>query len=194
MPGPTYVTDGAWGTGTGVPHTANEADTIIYDLDVRITYLEDNPSEPNQIVNVTQSGGVVTFWMADSTTFAVTLPTVAYYGAPVGADIADDVYTPVMEDRGKYFRVTGGSTAGDCLITIPPDNEVAFPTGTELHFHQATTYPVIFVEGSNTDQTVTFNPVDGFDYVTRGRGAVVTVKKVALNAWDIFGALEATTS
>lgn len=189
----TFRTDGDWGVGQGSNLTPAQVDVNFYNLQQAVEYLEANPVQPNEIVNVVQSGSEITFWMTDSTSFTISMPTVAYKGAPVGTDVNDD-YEPVLTDGGKYFRVTGGSTDGDTIITIPPNNEVAFAIGVELHFHQASLFPVIFVEGSNTDETVVFNPVDGFNYATRGRGSVVTCKKVATNSWDIFGALEETTA
>lgn len=195
MPVPiTFRTVGVWGAGNGADLTPAEVDNNFYELKVAVEYIQDNPVQPYQISNVTISGGEATFWLSSGDSFTVALPVVNYSGAPVGMAIADDVYTPVLSDAGKWFEVTGGSTAGDCLITIAPDNEVNFIVGTEMHFAQATVYPIYWLEGSNTDEQVIFLPVDGFNYQSRGRGAVVTVKKIAANTWRIFGALEPVTA
>lgn len=192
MPGITYVTDGAWGAGTGVPHTAAEADEIIYELVQEIAAIV--ALSPHQISNVTQSGGQVTFWLDDSSSFTVTLPVVQYTGAPV-AEITTDIYQPVIGDAGTWFRCASDGT-DEFTIVIATDDEVGFGIGTEMHFAQEGSATIYFVQGQNTDVTddeVTFITVDGFDYQSRGQGAVVTAKKVAANTWHIFGGLAAVS-
>ena len=94
--------------------------------------------------------------------------------------VAETTFTPQIGDESNYFRCT--NEAG-CAVTIPDSSEQAFAQGTELHFRQAGAASVL-IEG---DTGVTINGIDGFLNQTAGRGAVVTVKKVQADAWDVFG-------
>lgn len=91
-------------------------------------------------------------------------------------------HTLALEDAGIYYRCTNAS---GCEITIPDDGTVEFPTGTEIHFRQADTGAVSFVEGATG---VIINPQrDGYDTATPWQGATVTLKKVAVDEWDLLG-------
>lgn len=182
----TYRTTGAWGAGKGAPLTNEEGDGNIYDLDQRVMTIEENPSEPLQISNVTRSGNQLIFHLSDgTTTFTVTLPT---FQAPVVEEVADDAFTPTASDSDKYFRCTNEL---GCVVTVPDNASVPLPLYGELHFYQASNNPVTFVAES-TD--VTINPESGFDDATAGLGAVVTLKKVGENEFDLFGRKAASES
>lgn len=99
-------------------------------------------------------------------------------------------YTPVLTDANAYLRFTD---AGGTTFDVPDNATVAFPIGTEIHVRQATAGVISFVEGSTA---VTINGVAGYANETAGQGAVVTLKKIATDAWDLFGllALESTAT
>lgn len=63
----TFVTDGAWGTGTGIPHNAAAADQIIYELLQRIVTLEAGAPEPRSITGFSVVGNQLTVVMSDAT-------------------------------------------------------------------------------------------------------------------------------
>jgi len=85
-----------------------------------------------------------------------------------------------------YFRMTH---VDGCTVTIPSDGTLALDIGTELHFRQCDIGPVVLVAGSDSDETVLLNPIDGYDTVTGAQGAVVTAKKINTNEWDVWGLL-----
>jgi hypothetical protein len=61
-----YVTDGPWGTGTGVPHTAAEADALIYELATRVNDLETSPPTAISIDHFNVDGSQLTIVMTDA--------------------------------------------------------------------------------------------------------------------------------
>jgi hypothetical protein len=97
--------------------------------------------------------------------------------APV-TTTATATYTISAGDAGKYLRFTGG-----CVVTFP-DGLTAMPSGTEIHFRQAGTGPVIFdVTGG-----AVLNPQrDGHSTATAWQGATVTAKYVGTDEWDLIG-------
>lgn len=97
--------------------------------------------------------------------------------------VATATFTPALADANKYFRFTAA-----CVITIPSG---LFPVNTELHFRQAGLGPLTIV---NDDSGGIINTVEGFDSATDHRGAVVTVKQIATDEWDIFGDLAEVTA
>lgn len=71
----TYRTSGAWGSGKGSNLTAAEVDGNFYDLDGRVTDLEDNPPVPAEISNIAVSGSQVTFYLSNGSSYGpYTLP------------------------------------------------------------------------------------------------------------------------
>lgn len=101
--------------------------------------------------------------------------------------VSTAVYTPQLTDENHYLRMTNAS---GCIVAVPSSSEVLFAIGTEIHFYAATDGEVTFNAGSD----VVINPVTGFDNIIRQRGGVVTIKKVATDDWDIFGALKDASS
>jgi hypothetical protein len=96
-------------------------------------------------------------------------------------------YDPALADGFGYVRCTN---AAGCTVTIPANADVGFAVGTELHFRQAAAGAVTIAG----DSGVTVNVPDGFLAETDREGAVVTAKKVAANAWDLFGLLAEDTA
>jgi hypothetical protein len=67
-----------------------------------------------------------------------------------------------------------------------PDFGAAFPVGGEIHFRQATVLgQVTFLE----DTGVTLNGVAGYNLASVGEGAVVTLKYLGADQWDLWGDL-----
>lgn len=64
-----YCTPGPWGPGEGRLLFDNEVDDNFFDLDTRVTDLEANPPEVNEIVNITSNGTQLTIHLDDGTTF-----------------------------------------------------------------------------------------------------------------------------
>lgn len=74
MTDPTFVTNGPWGTGTGVPHTANGADVVVYDLHLRIDALENPGISGRLITTVTFNTNSITFNYSSGSPTTVPLP------------------------------------------------------------------------------------------------------------------------
>jgi hypothetical protein len=77
-----YVTDGAWGSGTGTPNSAAQVDGNFYDVDQRIVALNADLAEGKRIESVTYTSSSMTFHFTDGTTQVIPLPvaTMQYVG------------------------------------------------------------------------------------------------------------------
>ncbi len=111
---------------------------------------------------------------------------------PVVVTVPGSSFTPsALSQANRYYRCTN---AAGCTVTIPVDVNVAFPIGTELHFRQCGAGAVALFGESDSDGDVFLDPGDNFNAVTAGQGSVVTVKKVGVDEWDVFGRLEEATT
>lgn len=73
-----YVSDGPWGTGTGVPHTAATGDNNFYELDTRVTELETNPPVAAGISNIQVNGSQMMIFLSNGDSYGpFTLPVAA---------------------------------------------------------------------------------------------------------------------
>lgn len=71
-----YVTDGAWGTGTGSPLPAATIDANFWDVSQRLTTLETDPVPPVGISNIQVIGTQMVITLTNGATFGpFTLPT-----------------------------------------------------------------------------------------------------------------------
>lgn len=95
--------------------------------------------------------------------------------------------TLIASDSNSFLRCTHAS---GCAITVPNDATLDLADNTEIHFRQAAAAPVTF-DGM---VSVVINGIDGLINETETRGAVVTLKKVGANTWDLFGRLAAETT
>ncbi len=107
----------------------------------------------------------------------LTIPAVATYFW------AGSTFTPSLSYANSYIRLIN---AGGCVVTLPQDSDINFPVNTELHFRDCSTAGFMTFE---VPTTVLLNGVDGYQNQGLGPGAVVTVKKVAADEWDLFGLL-----
>ena len=91
-------------------------------------------------------------------------------------------YTLVLNDTGRYLRATNGA---GCAITVPPNGEAPFPIDTVVSIRAATAGTVSLAAGSG----VTLNPPGGSGGSLNfaEEGAVVQIKKVGVNEWDVIG-------
>ena len=90
-------------------------------------------------------------------------------------------YEPTALQVWGYIRFTN-----PCTINLPSNAETALPIGVEFHFRQAGAGDLAITASSG----VIVNVPAGLLASTDRQGATVTVKKVALDAWDVFGLLE----
>lgn len=140
----------------------------------------------NQVLKKVDATNYNTFW-DDSTTAPV----------PPVVDVPLTTFTPLsLSDGNTYYRCTHND---GCSVTIPSNETIAFPVGTELHFRQCSVGAVELAGEEDTDLSdglVELNPEydeDGaaLDTATSRRGGVIVAKKVGTNEWDVFGACRA---
>jgi hypothetical protein len=108
------------------------------------------------------------------------IPTGGGGGTPLVDELSGTTHTLVLGDAGTYFHC---SNAAGCDITIPSNDDVAFPIGTEISFRQ-------FHDGQVSvapDSGVTLDESLNSTGKTRYYGQVITIKKVDTDAWDLFG-------
>jgi hypothetical protein len=78
-----YRTDGGWGSGKGVNLTPVEVDGNFYDLDGRVTYVEDNPTPAVVPIAIRMEGGLFFMDLSDGTTLGpivMTMPVPQWRG------------------------------------------------------------------------------------------------------------------
>lgn len=162
--------------------TPAEVDGNFTDLDGRVTAIEENPVEPNEISNIFAVGTQMHVVMEDATEHVLTMPQANF--RPSVTDTVefatDGTYTPTLADTNGYLRCLEGGT-----IMIPSNAEVPFVVDAEITFRHAGSGPVVF----DTPTDVVLNGIVGFLNETAFQGATVTIKKVATDEWDIMGLL-----
>ena len=138
--------------------------------------------------NTNVRGG--TFMVQSNTVFSGNTVTVAgtfvaSQGAPI-KNLFPNTYTLTTADNGRYFRVANSTSA--VTITVPLNSAQAFPLGAEMAFIRtgSNTTSAFFTQTSG----VTLNVQAGKRKLT-GQYAGATLKKVAINTWDLSGNLTA---
>jgi len=170
----------------GSPLTSDEADGNITDLDGRVTFVEDNPVQPTSIANITVSGSQMTVILTDATELGpYTIPRVPFQPSRVET-LSGTSYTLVLDDDNAYKRCTNNSAV---TVYIPSYADEAFPVDAEVTFRQCGSGKVTVMSGGTS---VVINGVTGFDNSTAVQGAVMTIKNVAEDVWDLFGLLTET--
>ena len=102
---------------------------------------------------------------------------------PLGPAIDSAITDVDVSWAGTYVRVTYGDGAVSVYV---PAFGGTFPVGGEIHFRQATALgQVTFLEETG----VTLNGVAGRTLASAGEGAVVTLKYLGDNQWDVWGML-----
>lgn len=136
--------------------------------------------------NVLPAGGEIGQYLikSDDVDYAVTWQTPVVFPSQELLEAPNATYTLTLANIASYVRCIN---AAGCTITIPNDTTVNFPLSTEISFRQCTTGGIELVAGSG----VTLNTISGLSAATDRNGAVITAKKIASNAWDIFGLLTA---
>jgi hypothetical protein len=106
------------------------------------------------------------------------------YGVAVKT-VTAATFTPDISYANTYIRCTN---SGGCTVTIPPDSSVNwadFPF-VEMHVRDCSHAGVVdFDAGAG----VTLNGIHSRLLQTAAVGAVVTLKRVDVNTWDVFGLL-----
>jgi hypothetical protein len=93
-------------------------------------------------------------------------------------------YTLVLGDAGKIVEMSLTTTAN--TVTVPPNNTVAFPIGTEIQVLQYGTGPTTIAAGSG----VTLRSESSFLKIG-AQYTGVTLVKVGTNEWYVIGRLSA---
>jgi len=181
-----YKNNGAWGTGKGSPLTSLEADGNTWDHEERIEELETNPTLPTSIANITVVGSQMSVVLTDATVLGpYTIPRVPFQPSRVES-LTGTSYDLVIGDVNTYKRCTNNS---DVTVTVPAHADVAFDVDTEITFRQCGSGTVTIMAG---ETFILINGVDGFENSTAAQGAVMTLKNVDEDVWDLFGLLMET--
>lgn len=105
--------------------------------------------------------------------------------------ITTDTATLVASMNGSYLRCTNAS---GCAITVPSDETLAglgddpIPPDFEVTFRQAAAGPIQLVPEVTTAASVIINPArSGYDLSTPYEGAVVTLKRIGPDEYDLVG-------
>ena len=93
-----------------------------------------------------------------------------------------DSYILILTDKDKLIDMNKGTAI---TLTIPKNNVVAFPIGTQILIRQKGAGAVTITP---IDGDVTLNNLIGL--VTIGQYAIVSLIKVAINTWQVSGDLE----
>lgn len=178
----TYRSAGPWGAGKGANLTAAEVDGNFWDHEGRINGLETSPTPPNGISNITVTGSQMFIYLDDATVLGpLTLPRLPFRPT-VSQIVSGATHAPVAADANGYVICTN---AGGCVVTIPADAEVNIPIDTEISYRQAAAGVISFDAATG----VTISGIAGYADETAYQGAIVTIKKVGADSWDLFGLL-----
>lgn len=85
--------------------------------------------------------------------------------------------TLAMADRSNYIRI---SVSAPYTLNIPANGDVPFPIGSSMVIRQAGAGQIVVTPASGVTLSSILN-------ATRGPGSTITLIKVGLNLWDIFG-------
>ncbi|MEK9752500.1 MAG: hypothetical protein VW338_04715 [Rhodospirillaceae bacterium] len=150
---------------------------------------------PVSVSNITKVGRSIYIYLTDSSEFGpFTLPNAVAetqtenVEPDTGDTLGRAVITPAATDAGKYFRVLDPDGA---IYEVPSDAELDFPINTEIHFRQCTPDGFVWILASTA---VILNGITGYEERTAREGAVITVKKIAADEWDVMGFLGIATA
>lgn len=105
---------------------------------------------------------------------------VPVYESAIVEDVSTTTYTLVSADAdNKYKRL---SNAAGCAVTVPPNASVAIAVDTTITFRSVNAGSSL-VAGSGV--TLTSMGASGLSFSETG--AVVQIKKVATDTWDVIG-------
>jgi hypothetical protein len=111
--------------------------------------------------------------------YAVAVP---FSPAPTTKALALSTYTITLDDVNCYIRST---SVGAVTITIPTNATVPFPIDTDMHFCQRGGQITFAPAGG-----VTLNFPSDSVATTALVGAIVSLRKVGTDEWDLFGRLK----
>jgi hypothetical protein len=83
------------------------------------------------------------------------------------------------------------TNAAGCNVIIPLNDDDAIPIHSEFHFRRGPDAGQITIEET---PGVTLNGIEGFVNECGPAGAVMTLKKVDEDEWDLFGLLAETST
>lgn len=173
MPPPYFV------SVKGAALSAAEYDANISGFGTRLRVLEQTPTPALTITNVTKVGSQAIFHRSDGQQYPADLPRAPARTVP--RIIATTTHVLSLADYRRYHRCTH---INGCTITIQPFEEEPVHVNFEAFYRQGGNQPVILEFHSD----VIVNDIEGFSLQTGRRGAVIGVKNVGLDEWDVIGA------
>jgi len=188
----TFRTDNTadWGVGKGAALTPAEVDQNFWNIVQYVLNLEAGIT-PVEISNFSVTGSQLTVIMANGDEYGpFTLPS-----ANLSLEVATlplttaGTYTLTQGDALKWLRATAASSA----VTIPSNATEAIPVGTEFTLVHIGG-PISIDSEAGVTANLRADAASGTGHIaeTNFIGAVVKVKKVAADEWDLTGDLATT--
>ena len=115
-----YRTDGAWGTGKGSNLAPAEVDGNFYDIDTRLTGIEDNPVEPVVPIAINIEGSAFTMGLSNGETLG---PIADHLS---DADVAGRLDPSVAYNEMDFFIAPDGGLGA---VMIPHTSAATFDWG-----------------------------------------------------------------
>jgi hypothetical protein len=109
-----YRTDGAWGAGQGSNLAPAQVDGNFHDLDLRVTYVEDNPPLPIEPVSITVTGYTLTMGLSNGNVLGpvtMTMPVPKWRDAWTAATPYNDLDFFTSPDGGFGAVMLGHTSA-----------------------------------------------------------------------------------
>lgn len=176
----TFVTTGAWGSGTGAPLPAATIDGNFWAIKQFCDDLEANPPEPNQISNIVVDGTQMTIYLEGGASFGpFTLPQANFRPAITDDEAVptDGTYELVSADANRYKRFDGP-------VTVVVNSGIGMAVDSEIYFRAAG--GIITFDAATA---VTINVPTGFLAQTSTIHGAVVLKCVAADEYDLEGRL-----
>lgn len=109
-----FRTDGAWGTGLGVNLAPDQVDGNFWDLQGRLTYIEDNPVEPIEPISITIAGSQFSMGLSNGETLGpitMTMPVPLWRGAWMPSTLYHEMDYFTAPDGGFGVVMVGHTSA-----------------------------------------------------------------------------------
>ena len=161
---------GAWTRSSDADDDADLSAGMLVYVDADAT------TNGNKLFAMNAPAGAIVVGTTELTFVEITTPYNFFTNKPLGQLITD--YTLILSDAGKQLNC---NSSDDLTITIPPDEDVNFSSGTEIAVQTNNTGSVTFVAGSGVSLNFPYSETIVNQYNR------VLLKKRGVNTWTITG-------
>lgn len=161
---------GAWTRSSDADDDADLSAGMLVYVDADAT------TNGNKLFAMNAPAGAIVVGTTELTFVEITTPYNFLTNKPLGQLITD--YTLILSDAGKQLMC---NSSDDLTITIPPDEDVNFSSGTEIAVQTNNTGSVTFVAGSGVSLHFPYSETIVNQYNR------VLLKKRGVNTWTITG-------